>query len=55
MTGEKCKTCEIYKACEIYKKAQNQSLACCIWYMDNVVLGNKKVEDCTDYKKAKKK
>ena len=50
MTGEKCKTCEIYKM------AQSQSsLACCIWYMDNVVLGNKKVEDCTDYKKAKKK
>ena len=49
MTGEKCKTCEIYK------KAQSQSFACCIWYMDNVVLGNKKVEDCTDYKKAKKK
>ena len=49
MTGEKCKTCEIYK------KTQSQPLACCIWYMDNVVLGNKKVEDCTDYKKAKKK
>ena len=49
MTGEKCKTCKIYKM------AQSQSLACCIWYMDNVVLGNKKVEDCTDYKKAKKK
>ena len=44
----KCETCEIMKCIE----ASNE-LACCIWYMDNVVCGDKSVEDCTAYEPSK--
>ena len=43
-TVKKCDTCKIRK--EIEKSAEP---ACCIWYMDNVVLGNKNVNDCEIY------
>ena len=42
----KCQTCQI----------NNQAIeeeGCCIWYMDNVVLGNKSADDCPKYKKIK--
>ena len=42
----KCKTCKTYH------KAVNKN-ACCAWYMDNVVCGNKDVKDCTEYKYKK--
>ena len=38
--------------CKIYHKTKNKC-ACCKWYMDNVVLGNKSVKDCTEYKYKK--
>lgn len=41
----KCKTCEIYKELK-----ECSADACCIWFMDNVVLGDKTIEDCTEYK-----
>lgn len=44
----KCETCEIMKLIE----ASNEP-ACCIWYMDNVVCGDKSVEDCTAYQPPK--
>ena len=43
---EKCKTCKIYQ------KAIKEN-GCCVWYMDNVVCGNKSVKDCTEYKYKK--
>ena len=43
-TVKKCNTCKIRK--EIEKSAEH---ACCIWYMDNVVLGDKSVHDCEIY------
>ena len=39
--------------CKINKMAEEQN-GCCIWYMDNVVLGNKSVDDCSKYKPMKK-
>ena len=44
----KCETCEMMKRIE----ASNEP-ACCIWYMDNVVCGDKSVEDCTVYQPLK--
>lgn len=44
--SDKCKTCKIYN------KIVNK-YACCKWYMDNVVCGNKDVKDCTEYKYKK--
>lgn len=44
----KCETCEMMKRIE----ASNEP-ACCIWYMDNVVCGDKSVEDCTAYQSPK--
>ena len=41
-----CKKCEIYEKVE-----QSKEPSCCIWYVDNVVLGNKSVKDCPRYKK----
>lgn len=46
--------CCKYETCKIYKKAVKEN-ACCVWYMDNVVCGNKDVKDCPVYKKAKSK
>ena len=40
------------KTCKIYNKTLNK-FACCKWYMDNVVCGNKSVKDCTEYKYKK--
>lgn len=37
----KCNTCKIYK--------EMPDGACCIWYMDNVVCGDKTSEDCPEY------
>ena len=45
-TVKKCDTCKIGK--EIEKSTEP---ACCIWYMDNVVLGDKNVNDCKIYQK----
>ena len=43
----KCNTCKIYK--------EMPDGACCIWYMDNVVCGDKTSEDCTEYIPCKEK
>lgn len=43
---KKCDTCEIMK---LVLKAREPAV--CAWYIDNVVVGNKKVEDCTMYVK----
>ena len=40
------------KTCKIYNKTVNK-YACCKWYMDNVVGGNKSTKDCTEYKYKK--
>ena len=40
------------KSCKTYHKSVNK-FACCKWYMDNVVCGNKNVKDCTEYKYKK--
>ena len=37
----KCGTCKIYQ--------ELPDLACCAWYMDNVVLGDKVTKDCPKY------
>lgn len=37
----KCDTCKIMK-----ESCESKEPACCAWYMDNVVLCNKSVEDC---------
>ena len=44
----KCDNCVIME--EINNSA---SACCCIWYMDNVVCGDKNVEECTEYKEKK--
>ena len=41
---EKCKTCLIYK-----KMEESDEPCCCIWFIDNVVLGDKSVDDCKEY------
>ena len=44
----KCETCEVMKRIE----ASNEP-ACCVWYMDNVVCGDKSVKDCAAYEPPK--
>lgn len=44
----KCENCKIMEECR-----NNPTPACCIWYMNNVVCGDKKIEDCTDYQPIK--
>ena len=40
--------------CGIHKQAVEEG-ACCTWYMDNVVILGKSVDDCTVYKPLKTK
>lgn len=40
----KCKTCKVHE--EVCK---SEVPACCKWFLDNVAIGDKSVEDCTDY------
>ena len=49
-TSKKCNTCKVGK--EIKKSTEP---ACCIWYMDNVVLGDKNVNDCEIYQEDTEK
>lgn len=49
-TAKKCNTCKIRK--EIEKSTEP---ACCMWYMDNVVLGDKNVNDCEIYQEDTEK
>lgn len=36
--------------CAIMAKMNECDEACvCVWYMDNVVCGNKRIEDCTAF------
>ena len=49
-TAKKCNTCKIRK--EIEKSTEP---ACCIWYMDNVVLGDKNVNECEIYQEDTEK
>lgn len=42
--NNKCDTCKIKKEMENSKEP-----ACCVWYLDNVVLDNKSINDCKDY------
>ena len=40
-TLKKCGTCKIAH--------EMPDMACCAWYMDNVVCGDKTTEECTEY------
>lgn len=40
----KCDTCEVMK--EMQKSTEP---CCCAWYMDNVICGDKTIEECEDY------
>ena len=44
MNDVKCRSCKIMD--EI---AETGSYCCCKWYMDNVVCGDKTVDECTMY------
>ena len=44
----KCETCEVMKRIEASKEP-----ACCVWLMENVVCGNKSVEECDAYEPSK--
>lgn len=44
----RCDTCEVMA--EIRK---SDAPACCKWFMDNVVCGNKSTKSCPHYKPAK--
>lgn len=44
----KCKTCKVHE--EICRSAEP---ACCVWFMDNVVIGGKSVDECPVYEPVK--
>ena len=46
----KCDTCKIEEAIR-----KSNTPACCKWYMDNVVCGDKTPKDCPDYDPIKGK
>lgn len=46
----KCDTCGVMKRIE-----ESSEPACCVWLMDNVICGNKTVEDCEVYEPLKAK
>lgn len=40
----KCETCKVYE--EVCK---SEVPACCKWFIDNVVIGDHTVDECTEY------
>ena len=40
----KCKTCQVHK-----RVMESEEPACCAWLLDNVVCGDKSVDDCPVY------
>ncbi len=44
----KCDNCDIMR-----EMNECNELCACAWYIDNVVFGNKRVEDCTAFKEKK--
>ena len=40
----KCKTCQVHK-----RVMESEEPACCAWLLDNVVCGDKSVDDCAVY------
>lgn len=41
------KRCDL---CKVHESAQNsKEPSCCKWYMDNVVIGDKTIDSCTDF------
>ena len=40
----KCDTCKVQKYI-----TESKEPACCIWLLDNVVCGDKSVDDCPEY------
>ena len=43
----KCDTCKVNK-----RVMESEAPACCVWLLDNVVCGDKSVEDCPVYEEA---
>ena len=44
----KCDTCKVHK-----RVMESEAPACCVWLLDNVVCGDKSVEDCPVYEEDK--
>ena len=44
----KCKNCGIY-----LRAMASSEPACCMWYLDNVVCGDKSLEECNVYEPVK--
>ena len=42
----RCSTCKTYA-----EVMASDEPACCVWYMDNVICGDKTSDDCPDYEK----
>lgn len=42
----KCEKCKVMQEIK-----ESKGPSCCIWYMDNIVCGNKSVKECPEYKK----
>lgn len=44
----KCDICKVMRDAE-----SSNEPACCAWYLENVIIGNKKVDDCPVYMEEK--
>ena len=44
----KCETCKVHA-----KILKSKTPACCVWYLENVVCGNKSTKSCPEYKPVK--
>lgn len=45
----KCKNCKVFHAV-LYEATPS----CCAWYLDNVVCGDKTVDDCLNYEEVRR-
>ena len=45
----KCDTCKIQTEASL-----SEAPACCIWFMDNVICGEKSIDECDCYKPIEK-
>ena len=51
---KKCDTCAVMASVRENNAKQHVHPACCRWLMDNVICGDKTVDDCTEYEPVEK-
>lgn len=51
---KRCETCAVMATVRENNARQHDIPACCPWLMDNIICGDKTIDDCTEYRPVEK-